>query len=99
MNLNECKKQEIDTDSADYRVGLDRGFREGYREGREDSLPQLSQEEEAYRRGFHQGFHVGRNNSVVTDLQIQQWRHCTRKLLGAPGTPFENHDFSKELKK
>ncbi len=47
----------------------------GYVDDVESYLPDLSQEELAYRRGFHQGFVAARHNPNVTENEIRTWRN------------------------
>jgi len=63
----------------------------------EDWFEELSQEEEAYRRGFSHGWHVGKTNETVTKWDISEWRE-SRKLMGAPGTPYSKRELSGDKK-
>lgn len=94
MNIEEVKEILNKDDcppllKAIYSAGVNQGFKEGYSDGKEDSLPELSESEEAYRKGFSHGWHVGKTNPTITYEAIKTWRY-SRKKVGAPGTPFAN---------
>jgi hypothetical protein len=84
INSKDCS----DEIKAAYSIGLSCGFMAGLDEAKEDALPELSCEDQAYRRGFSQGFFVGRTNTMLTQQEILAWRH-SKKRVGAPGTPSE----------
>jgi hypothetical protein len=67
-------------------------YEQGYRDAKEDILPELSNEEQAYRRGFSQGFFTGKTNPDLDYKKINEWRY-SKKTVGAPGTCMENKEF------
>ena len=70
-----------------YRMGVFSGYGEGIRQAQEDAIPDLSEDEIAYRQGFAHGFVVARNKPSLTVEEVFDWKN-SKKQVPPPGSTF-----------